>query len=245
MRAIIDTSIGGQGREFPSTVWSRILGSSGEDYLSRRSSMESLARAYWKPVYLYIRSRWAKSNEDSKDLTQGFFVWMLESDFCRRADPLRGRFRAFLKVALEHYLGGEERKRRSLKRGGEVFLLTLEDLSEDVCDGNPTEGPEETMDRAWKAEILSRATDLLQESYRQEDKDVYFHVFRDYYHAVSEELDHRGVAAKHRISVTDVGNYLKDAKRRFREIVTLLVAETVGGREDLREEMRLLFGEGP
>src|SRR5262245_30432523 len=104
-----DTDLGGANRHFPSTCWSRFSGNPA----GSREAVESLAEGYWKPVYAYIRSKWAKTNEDAKDATQDFFVWMVEGDFISRADPSRGRFRAFVKVALDHYLGGEERKRRS------------------------------------------------------------------------------------------------------------------------------------
>ena len=50
------------------------------------------------------------------------------------------------------------------------------------------------------------------------------------------------MAARHAISAAEVNNYRMDAKRRFREILAELVAETVDGPEQLREEMQALFG---
>src|SRR5262245_56386546 len=73
-----DTSLGGGKRDFPSTCWSKLLHSAGDDPERRRASAELLVRSYWRPIYVYIRSRWAKTNEDAKDLTQDFFLWMME-----------------------------------------------------------------------------------------------------------------------------------------------------------------------
>src|SRR5947209_7892091 len=111
-----DTNLDARGRDFPSTCWSRLLDGFGSpDRSASRRAAEELARNYWKPIYAYVRSAWSKSIEDAKDLTQGFFVWMMESDFLSRADPGRGRFRGFLKVALKHFLGMDERARGALK----------------------------------------------------------------------------------------------------------------------------------
>src|SRR5437867_9766320 len=95
------TELGGVRRDFPSTCWSRFSAALPEDLASRRAAVEELSRRYWKPIYAYIRAKWAKTNEDAKDLTQDFFVWMLEGDFISRADSSRGRFRAYVKVALQ------------------------------------------------------------------------------------------------------------------------------------------------
>ena len=43
---------------------------------------------YWKPVYAYVRAAWAKSNEDAKDLTQAFFLWLLEERVLEQFDPV-------------------------------------------------------------------------------------------------------------------------------------------------------------
>jgi len=48
-----DTRLGGSGRDFPTTLWSSVLQPEAESV--RRSSLEHLARRYWKPIYTYIR----------------------------------------------------------------------------------------------------------------------------------------------------------------------------------------------
>src|SRR5439155_1531158 len=72
-------------------------------------AIQELARRYWRPIHAYIRMVGRRSDEDARDLTQDFFVFMMETDFAAKADPNRGRFRSFVKVALKHYLGEEAR----------------------------------------------------------------------------------------------------------------------------------------
>jgi RNA polymerase sigma factor (sigma-70 family) len=235
-----DTSLG--GRDFPSTCWSRFLG--GFSTAAGKEAVESLAASYWKPIYAYIRTRWSKSNEDAKDLAQDFFLWMMESDFLARADRGRGRFRVFVKVALEHYLTDEARRRQAQKRGGDRGIFAI--------DGSPSAEigiaeaagrmPDQILDDAWRAELFVRATQRLHEEFRAEGKDVVSGVFRDYYLSPSGDLNYREMAAKHGISEVDVSNHLMLAKRRFRAILTDLVAETVENEEDLQDELRTLFG---
>lgn len=243
-----DTSLGGERRGFPSTAWSQIVRDThGED--SRVRTMETLAGLYWKPVYVYIRARWTKTNEDSKDLTQEFFVWMLESDFLGKADPQRGRFRAFMKSALDRFLVDRERERGSRKRGGGRVILSL-----DGGDGErppwtlPDAGagsPADLLDAVWRSEILARGATSLQELYRREGKAVYYDVFHEYLLAMEAEVDYRKVAEKFGLTTDDVSNHLRQAKKRFQEIVKDIVVQTVDGPDDLQEELRFLFGPRP
>lgn len=243
-----DTSIGGGKRDFPSTCWSRFLDTFPEEKGRANSTMEELSSAYWKPVYAFIRTRWSKTNEDAKDLTQDFFVWMMESNFPARADRERGRFRAFVKVALEHYLCNEERRRRRQKRGGDRKFVPLDAGSDELqtleISDRSERSPEENLDDAWRRELLARAAGLLEQRLEAEDKRVYWEVFRDFFLWESGEIDYREVAGRHGINTVDVSNYLMYSKRRFRTILADLVAETVRGEEELREEMRALFGDG-
>ncbi len=237
-----ETSLGGAGRDFPKTRWSRLLGSFEPGRLRERPAFEELARHYWKPIYAYVRAKWAKSNDDAKDMTQDFFLWTIESDFLSKADPERGRFRAFVKVALKHYLANEEEKRRRQKRGGGRPVVPLDEMA--VEPGLPdarSRTPEEVLDEAWRNGLIARAAELLERALRAEGKEVAFQVFRDY-HLEGSDAGYRETAAKYGISEIDVSNHLMRTKQRLQAIMTDLVAETVQGEEELREELRSLFG---
>ena len=45
--------------------------------------------------------------EEAQDLTQGFFLHLLEHKTLARADPLKGKFRSFLLGSLQNYLSTE------------------------------------------------------------------------------------------------------------------------------------------
>ena len=63
------------------------------------------------------------SIEDAQDLTQDFFVMVLDGHLLGRADPHRGRFRSLLLKALKDFLNDARDKKRARKRGGDVQFI--------------------------------------------------------------------------------------------------------------------------
>src|SRR6202008_388058 len=80
---------------------------------------------YWYPLYGYIRRR-GYPPDDAQDLTQGFFVQLLEHKTFGRADPLKGKFRSFLLGSLKNFLSTEAERSRCLKRGGGLHFISLD-----------------------------------------------------------------------------------------------------------------------
>ena len=76
-----------------------------------KAALGELYRIYWYPLYAYIRRR-GKPPEEAKDLTQGFFLHLLEHKTLARADPLKGKFRSFLLGSLQNYLSTQAQRAR-------------------------------------------------------------------------------------------------------------------------------------
>src|SRR5436305_282681 len=100
---------GGQSPEFRQTQWSLVRRAGGLDSPESREALEALCRAYWFPIYAFIR-RQGHSPPDAQDLAQEFFLRLLESHSFGRADPRLGKFRTFLLGALKHFLADVQRK---------------------------------------------------------------------------------------------------------------------------------------
>src|SRR6185436_4509455 len=109
--------------------------------------------------------------------------------------------------------------------------------------GAKSRTPEEILDEAWKNETLLRTASALGEALRAEGKGVYYDVFRDYFLAGSADANYRSLASRYGISEVDVSNFLMHAKNLYRAILTDLVAETVENEDELRDELKALFGE--
>ena len=237
-QATHDTSRGGRPA-FPTTCWSRILGPGPAD-----RDLEALARAYWRPVYGAVRARgW--SHEDAVDATQDFFAWMMQRDLLGRVDPARGRFRAFLKTALANFLIDSHRRDSALKRGGGRAVLRIdhehdERASLDLVD-YAGQTPDALLDQLWRAALVERATDALEQELRGQGRGTYFDVFRDYFLS-ADDLDYTAVAKRYGITNAHVSNYLQHAKKRYRLLLRAAVQETVSNPEDFEEELTWLFG---
>jgi len=213
----------------------------GAETAARRRQWESLAAAYWKPVYAYLRARFIRTDEDALDCAQAFFLHLFESDFLERADPARGRFRGYVKVSLANFVHDLERRRHALKRGGgRSFVSLASDEGAPELPDVDGKSPEDALDDAWRGELLETATRALEEELAAQGRALTFTVFREYFLA-DEDLDYAAVAARHGIQPSDVSNHLQAAKRRFRAVLRATVADTVGDEAELSAELAWLF----
>ena len=93
---------------------------------------------YWFPLYAFVR-RAGHSAEDAQDLTQEFFVRLLDKHFLAAADRKKGRFRTFLLTAVKRFLANEYDRARAQKRGGGQRIVSLEgpDLRPGIAGSRP------------------------------------------------------------------------------------------------------------
>jgi DNA-directed RNA polymerase specialized sigma24 family protein len=68
-------------------------------------------------LYAYLRRRGYPADQ-AQDLTQEFFIRVLEGRYLDRAVPEKGRFRSFLLTSLKFFVADEEDRDRAQKRGG-------------------------------------------------------------------------------------------------------------------------------
>src|SRR3954467_11426631 len=87
---------------FATTRWSVVLAAGHSSVPGAQDALETLCRAYWYPLYVYVR-RQGYSSEDAQDLTQEFFARLLEKNSLMKADRDRGKFRTFLLGSLKNF----------------------------------------------------------------------------------------------------------------------------------------------
>ena len=95
------------GGNFPPTRWSVIEAARSADSTDRLRALEVLCTAYWKPVYKYIRLKFAKPPDQAQDLTQGFFAELLERDLLSRFDPAKSRLRTYIRLCADSFVLNE------------------------------------------------------------------------------------------------------------------------------------------
>ena len=234
---------------FPPTRHSVVLGASSRDPDARRRAFASLAEAYWKPVYKYVRLKWQASPPQAEDLTQGFFARAFEKDFFGTYDPARARFRTFLRTCLDGFIANERKAAGRLKRGGAVQLVSLHFTSAEgelrQHDVAVPADMDEYFEREWARSLLGIAVDRLRDHYAAADRDVYFRVFERYDLAATESgerVTYAELARALGLNATDVTNYLAAARRQFRAIVLEQLRALTASEEEFRDEARRLLG---
>ncbi len=240
------TDMGGARETFLTTHWSLIEGvKEHED--KDRALIGLLLERYWKPVYCYLRRK-GYSNEQAKDLTQGFFhEVVLSRHLIERADQSKGRFRTFLLHALNQYLADEQRKEAAQKRIPESKLVPLDSsrLPELPQEVGQLEA-EQCFDYAWKADLLERALSELKQWYLGRGMDAHWHLFRDRLLRPSlEGLEAPSLAhlcEQYGIETeTKASNMLGTVKRQFQTILVKHVRQTVLSGEAAEEELGEMF----
>ena len=116
---------GRRRRPFHTTRWSAVLLSAQSQASGSQAALAELCRIYWYPIYAFVR-RHGSSPEDAQDLTQGFFLHLLDHKALRQVSPLKGKFRSFLVASLQNYLSDEADRARCLKRGGKIEFVPLD-----------------------------------------------------------------------------------------------------------------------
>lgn len=244
-----DTKIGGAGGRFPTTRRSAILGVQGDDAEERRRSFDTLVAAYWKPVYKYVRFKWRKSSEDAKDLTQGFFLRVMERDFVAPYDPSKGRFRTFLRTCLDGFLANEHKAAGRQKRGGEVVHLSLEfEQAEGEISRIDPPAPgsiDDYFDEEWARSVLELSVAALEQECARRGKDVAYQVFEAYDLAEDDKPTYADLAVRLGLPATQVTNHLAFARRELRRLVLETLRDITATDREFRAEARALLGVDP
>jgi RNA polymerase sigma factor (sigma-70 family) len=215
----------------------------------RRQAQETLIATYWKPVYKYIRIKWHCNNEAAKDLTQGFFAVALEKSFFDRFDPARARFRTFIRLCVDAFVGKENRAAGRVKRGGAIDIVSIDF---DAAEGElrrlepaATVDPDEFFRHEWLRALFATAVDELRRQCAAADKNAHFKLFELYDLEGPDSANcptYAGLAEQFGLAETQVTNYLAYARRRFRHLVLELLRAATGSEEEFQQEMWQLFG---
>jgi RNA polymerase sigma factor (sigma-70 family) len=226
---------------FDSTRWSLILAARDRGSSDARAALGELCRAYWYPLYAFIRHR-GHDHEVAEDLTQEFFLRLLESDDLVHVDRSKGKFRAFLLAACTHFLANERDRQRARKRGGGRKFVSIERAdAEQSYALEPVDRltPEALFARRWAMTLLDQTIDQLRSEFRRAGELDRFEALKPT--LTGDRLGYPDLADRLNITVGAAQVAVHRLRQRYREALRARIAATVDDPSQIDEEICDLF----
>jgi len=229
--------------QFATTHWTLVWKAAEEDSDVGRPALEELIRCYWHPLYNYAR-RQGLLREDAEDATQEFLSRVIRGELLRSADPAKGKFRTFLLVAWKRFLVDEFRKRKAIRRGGDLKSVSI-DFGAGEQGWIELESREPDPDRlftlSWANTLLDEVRRRLQAAYARRDRAAVFAALMPRLTESLDKIQYDQVAVELTLSSSAVKVALHRLRQRFGETLREVVLETLDDPAEIDAEIAELL----
>jgi RNA polymerase sigma factor (sigma-70 family) len=227
---------------FATTHWSVVLTAKDRFAPGAPEALEKLCRAYWKPIYVFI-TRQGYLMAEAKDLTQEFFLRLIERDYLRHLRHQNGRFRSFILTVLKHFLQEQRGRSQAQKRGGEMVFVPLDGMVEEDRDLHEPAGyysPDQLFERRWAQSLFEATVEQLREEYVANGKEALFDVLKDFQPREPGAPTYAQIGSGFGLTEAAVKSAVQRMRQRHREILREQIAHTVARPDEIEEEIRYL-----
>ena len=226
--------------QFPTTRWTLVVAAGDPHRKEARSALVSLCESYWYPLYAYLRRR-GYSADEAQDLTQEFFVRVLEGRYLDRADPEKGRFRSFILTSLKFFVADEQDRQRARKRGGGALVPIEVSSGEERYQREPAhdETPERIFERRWALSLLDRVVERLRNEFVHHGRLEHFERLKVFLLGQSD-APYAALAREMNTSEGALKVAIHRLRKRYRELFRQEIADTVADPADVESELRFL-----
>lgn len=208
-------------------------------------ALGELCEAYWQPVFRFLTGE-GRTEEDARDLTQGFFAQLLQGGGFESVVPGRTRFRSYLLGALKHFLADQRKRDQRLKRGGGQRPEPLHappaetgETSLEIQVADPTGWPPDSyFDREWALTVMQRALQALHREFAAEGRADEFSILKPWLAGEAPTLSQAEAATRLGMSEGAVKVAIHRLRRRFRELVRFELAQTVEDEAGVEAELK-------
>jgi RNA polymerase sigma factor (sigma-70 family) len=228
--------------QFTSTHWSVVVEAQGESPAAQKA-LEKLCLIYWRPIYSFVR-RHGIPPEEAEDVTQAFFVDLLEHKSLTAVRREKGRFRSYLLGALKYFLADERRRAMATKRGKGQRLIPLEELGADErTEMEPTDPvtAEQIYDRRWASTLLERVLSLLKNEYAAAGNAVLFDSLKQLLPDEPGSVSQADIAGQLGMTSNAVRQAFHRFRQRYQSLLREEIAQTVATPGDIEDELRHLI----
>ena len=225
----------------PATDWQVVLAAGGAGPAAR----EAMARLYeiYLPVAHTFISRRRHNPDDSKELTQQFFVGLLNRQDLSKVVP-GGRFRSWFFTALKNFLRVDGDRKTCAKRD-----YRKEDCFEGMCseerqrnEARDAVDPEWEFGNAWALTLLERVRGLLAEEEERAGKAAQFAALRHFLPgAMMYDAEYGTLEASFQASPATLKTRVCKLRARYHKLLEAEIARTVETPDQIASELRFLY----
>jgi Sigma-70 region 2 len=192
-------------------------------------------------MYVHIR-RMGIPSADAEDVTQRFFVYLIEKDWISHADPNRGSFRAFLRTLLNNYLANHQRAERAVKRASVQVSIDTEEGERALADSAArANDPLLAFDQTWARTVLQSAWVRLAREHAEAGKAQLFDTLRPFVTQPASPGDYARLGPLLGLQRGQVAVFIHRLSRRYADLIRAEVAETLANRSEIESELRHLL----
>ena len=229
-------------RWFPATHWTQVMAARRVGSTEAAEALEQLCGVYWYPIYAYVRRK-GHSDEDAKDIVQGFFYHILERNLMGSADRTKGKFRSFLLGSLNYFVANRHDFENAKKRGGGMTFISLDGKAPEeryALEPVDDSSPEKLFDRHWASDLLDQAMSRLREEYRQQGKAQLFDQLKPFLTDDTGSGDYAPVAAALDMKPGAVTTAVHRLRQRYAESIETEIARTVDSKSEIANERQYI-----
>ena len=239
---------------FPPTMWTQVIKVRDDNATEDEQLLilNKLCKTYWQPLFQFAR-RLGNAPDYAQDLTQGFFVHLLQKNVFAMAEREKGKLRTLLLTAFNNYIRGEHQKSVAQKRGGMEGILSLDELegaeTSYLLETDEKASPEAIYDKRWALELLSAAADSLAQRYAESGKPDHYRSLRQFIAVSGNENSYSIEAEKLGIRVDYYRVLVQRFRTEFRKALTQQVKETLCPtapeaevQQEIMEIIRIAYG---
>jgi RNA polymerase sigma-70 factor (ECF subfamily) len=226
--------------QFPTTRWTLVVAAGDSHRKEAGPALVSLCENYWYPLYAYLRRR-GYSSDQAQDLTQEFFIRVLEGRYLDRAEREKARFRSFLLTSLKFFVADEADRQRAHKRGGGVVVPLEFSSGEERYQREPAhdETPERIFERRWALSVLDRVLEKLRNEFVQHGRPEHFERLKIFLLGQSD-APYAALAREMNTSEGALKVAIHRLRKRYRDLFRQEIADTVADPAEVESELRYL-----
>ena len=226
--------------QFPTTRWTLVVTAADPHRKGAQSALVSLCENYWYPLYAYVR-RSGYPADQAQDLTQEFFMRVLEGRYLYHADPEKGRFRSFILTSLKFFVADEEDCQRAYKRGGGAVVPLEFSSGEERYQREPAhdETPERIFERRWALSVLDRVVEKLRDEFVHHGRPEHFERLKVFLLGQSD-APYAALAREMNTSEGALKVAIHRLRKRYRDLFRQEITDTVADPAEVESELKYL-----